>query len=331
MGHSRTAASALSASSMVLAGLIVLLSLGVSPARAQDFPTKPIRLIIGYAPGGGAGIPATLIQPSLSKYLGQPVVLDFKPGASSALAAGLLTKEKPDGYTLFLTSTAFTTFPARKTKFEFDVVKDFTPVSEIGDSPFIITVHPSSPINTVADLIAHAKANPGKLNYGTSGGFGSDFMLFEYFKLLAGISIVNVPYTGTAAVDTGVMSGTTELGMGGSPSFGLVRAGKLKGIAVTSASRAATLPNIPSLGETFPGFDGGFWIGIFAPKGTPPAIVRRLNEGLNHAIVQPEVQKGYVPLNMTAKPSSPEDFSRKVQASVKTWLDLVAKTGMVLE
>lgn len=302
--------------------LVLLAGLCIAPAVAQDYPRKPIRLIVGYSPGGGASNGANVIAPKLGETLGQPVIVEHRPGANSAIAVDLVAKSPPDGYTLLAGASSMTTFPASKRKFDFDVRRDFALVSQLYASGFLMVAHPSVPANNMRELLEYGRANPGKLNYGAINS-GADYLAFEFFKSLTGLDMVNVPYKGTADIDRGMLAGEIHLALTSGGALPHVKAGKMKILAVTGAHRNPALPDIPTAGETIKGFDAGFFVGVLAPAKTPPEIVRKLNQAITRVLNDPQVKERYAQLQYVATPGTPADFEKTFFGEVNRWVDLV--------
>ena len=264
---------------------------GPIDAAAQDYPSKPIKMLVGYAPGGGSDIIARLIAQNLQMKLGQPVVVDNRPGAGGNIATEMTATARPDGYTLLMTPNTVTMAPFLFQKLTFDIAKDLTGVAVIANSPVVLVVNPDLPIKSVSELIAYAKANPGKLSYSTPGIGTPQHLATELFKSMTGTDIVHVPYKGGAPAVAAVVSGEVPLSFAAINSAKpFIDAGRLRAIATGDAKRSTQI-SLPTIAETVPGYDVGIWYGLMAPAGTPKAIVDRLNRELAAIVKLPDVKE----------------------------------------
>ena len=256
---------------------IIALCAAAAGALAQGYPAKPIRIVVGFPPGGGNDIIARLVGAKMQENWGQPVVIDNRPGANSIIAAEFVAKSAPDGYTLLVNATGgMSVNPVLYTKLPYDSLKDFVSISMVGSFPLVLVVHPSVPANSLQELVAYAKANPGKLNY--SSGSTAFQVASEMFKQMTGTDLRHIPYKGSAASITAVMAGDVQMTIVDTPPLvPQIRAGKVKALAVTSARRSGSMPDIPAMAETAPGYEMVLWIGVFAPAGTPRDIAGKLN------------------------------------------------------
>ncbi len=300
----------------VLAGLIVTALTPVAPGFAQGYPNRPIRLIAPFPPGGTSDVLGRLLAQKLTEGLGQPVTVENRPGAASNIGHEIAAKATPDGYTLILSnSSALTTNPHLYKRMGFDPVGDFAPISLVASAGQVLVVHPAVPANSVAELIALAKAKPGALNFG-SGGVGiQSHISGEMFKSIAGVSMVHVPYKGTIQAVTDCVAGQVQLVFADMvPALPQIRAGKLRPLAVTSVRRAAVLPDVPTMIESgVAGYDSGVWWAMLAPKGTPVAIVERLDQEFGRILRAPEVAERYASLGLSptyGPPRTVADFVR---------------------
>ena len=316
--------------------LIVLLALvaatGPLEAAAQAYPTRPIRLVVPYPAGGAGDVHARLIGQALSPLLGQPVVVENRAGASGNLGSDHVAKALPDGHTLLMNTTNLTIAPAFSTKLPFNVLTDLAPITTSLTSQNLLVVRTSLPVKSIAELVGHAKANPGKLSFGSSG-IGTPMLTMELLKMLTGTDLVHVPYKGDAPAITDLMGGQIDVYATNILALdALHRAGKVRGLAVTSRKRAVSLPDVPTMDEAgIPGYELETWFGYFAPAQTPRPIIDQLNAALARAVAQPEVQKqmtdtGSVPLTM-----SPEDFRRRIQADLEKFARVVKNAGIKIE
>jgi tripartite-type tricarboxylate transporter receptor subunit TctC len=289
-------------------------------ARAQSYPTRPVRIIVGFAPGGGNDIMARLIGQWLSQRLGQQFVVENRPGAATNVATEAVVNAPPDGYTLLLASLPNASNATLYENLKFNFIDDIAPVAGIARDPFAIEVHPSVPVKTVPEFIAHAKANPGKINM-ASGGIGAgNHIAGELFKMMAGVNLVHVPYRGAGPALIDLLAGQVQVMFASiSSSIEYVRAGKLRALAATTATRSPVLPDIPTVSEFVPGYEFSFWTGIGAPRNTPIEIVDKLNQEINAALADPNMQTRLAELGSTALPGSPGDFGKLIAEETEKW------------
>ena len=288
-------------------------------AWAQAYPTRPVRLIEGFGAGSAPDIVARLIGQSLSEQLGQSFVVENRSGASSNIATDAVARASPDGYTLLLitsTNAINTTF---YDKLSFDFIRDIAPVAGIVRVPLVMEVHPSVPARTVAEFIAYAKANPGKVNMASAGTGALTHVAGEMFKMMAGLDLFHVPYRG-AQVFPALLAGEAQVYFGPLlSSIGYVRAGNLRALAVTTTTRSQALPDIPALSETLPGYEASTWYGIGAPKNTPAEIIKRLNTQVNASLADANFQARLANLGATVLPGSPADFAKLIADETMKW------------
>jgi tripartite-type tricarboxylate transporter receptor subunit TctC len=289
-------------------------------ARAQAYPARPVRIIVGFGAGGGADFGARLMGQWLSKRLGQQFVVENRPGAASNLAAEAVVRAPPDGYTLFLVTSVNASNAALYEKLTFDLTHDFVPVAGIYRGIGIVVMNPSFSAKTVPEFIAHAKANPGKINM-ASGGNGSPPHLYgELFKAMTGVDMVHVPYRGGAAQAlTDLIGGQVQVMFSDSTAIELIRTGKLRAIAVTSATRSDALPDIPTVREFVSGYEAGAWIGVGAPRNTPPDVIEKLNKEINVGLSDPKVRERLADRGYTMLPGSPSDFGKLIADETEKW------------
>jgi len=305
------------------AALIGLLA--AAAAWGQAFPTKPLRLVTPFPPGGSADIIARLTAQSVSEVLGQPVVVENRAGAGGVTGSEQASKQPPDGYTLVLITGAYPVYPAMLQAMPFDPLKDIAMVSMLTSYPFVISVVPDSPFKSLADLIARAKANPGKLNYPSSGIGTVHHLSGELFNALAGTNIVHVPYRGGNAPLTETLAGRVDvLFEAMTLSIGQIQAGKLRALAVTSRERWKALPDTPTVQETLPGYEVNSFIGLGVTGGTPAAIVERLNAAVRKALETPDTRKRFVELGGEPAASSPEEMRSFIASEIEKWKKVVA-------
>ena len=288
-------------------------------AWAQAYPSRPVRILVGFAPGGGADIMARLMGQWLSERLGQQFIIENRPGADSNMAAEAVVRAAPDGYTLFLL-TLPNAVNATLYKLNFNIIADMAPIAGIMRVPNIMAVNPSVPVKTVPEFIAHAKANAGKINMGSAGIGSSNHISGELFKMMAGVDLVQVPYRGGAPAMTDLISGQVQvMFVSVAQSIEYVRANKLRALAVSSATRLDTLPDIPTVGETVPGYETVFWGGIAPPKATPPEIIETLNREINAAFADANMKARLGDLGGMALAGSPADFGRLIADETEKW------------
>jgi tripartite-type tricarboxylate transporter receptor subunit TctC len=301
-------------------------------AGAQAYPSRPIRLLVGFAPGGGTDVMARLIQQSLSEKLGQQVVVENRPGAGTNIATEAVVHATPDGYTLLAASLANAGNATLYSDLKFNFIRDTVPVAGIALDPFVLEVTPSLPVKTIPELIAYAKANPGKVNYG-SGGIGSGNQLTaEMFKSMAGIDLVHVPYRGAGPAMVDLMGGQVQVmfnTMGASLQH--VRAGKLRALAVATKARQAALPDVPTVAEFLPGYEASFWTGVAAPKGTPAAIVDKVNKAVNAALDDANAKARLAEWGATALTGSPAQFGKFVADETEKWGKVIRAANIKAE
>jgi len=310
--------------------LLCLLALA-SAAYAQEYPTRPIRLIVPFAPGGGNDTVARLVGDSLGKRLDQPVVVDNRPGAGGVVGAESAAKAPADGYTLFLGGVGSHAInPNLHKDLPYDPIKDFAAVSLLASAPLILVVHPSVPAQSVQQLIAYAKSHPGKLNYASNGKGSSSHLAAVMFSNLADIDMVHIPYKGLAPALTDLLSGQDQLMFSSVVAIlPQVRAGKLRALAVTSHKRMALLPDIPTIAESgLPGYETSSWYGILAPAGTRPEIVRRLHDEIVKVLAQDDVRQALAREGAEPVGDTPEEFTEFIRAEGQR-LGAVIKSGKV--
>jgi tripartite-type tricarboxylate transporter receptor subunit TctC len=313
--------------------LALALVVFVNPAYAQnaDFPNRPMKLLVGFAAGGGTDVAARVIAQKMSEILGQGVVVENRTGASGLIAAQDLTKADPDGYTLMMGSqTTCAVAPALYHKVTIDPVKDFSGVALTGASPLVLVVNPNFAAHTVADVIAMAKASPGKINFGTGGVGTTPHMTAELFQHIAGIRMVHVAYRGEAPAINDLLAGQIPLMFANlSAVMGNLQGGTLRALAVTSAERSPSAPNIPTVAESaLPGFDAETWFGIVAPPGTPQAIKDKLNAAARKALTSDDTKKRYLDLGMVPRTSSPTEFDAYIKAEVAKWANVIKEANV---
>jgi tripartite-type tricarboxylate transporter receptor subunit TctC len=295
-----------------------LLAFAALAAHAQSYPDRPIRMLVGFPPGGSTDLAARALGERLSAVFGQPLVIENKPGASGNIAAEQVARSAPDGYTLFMAATSFATSPAFFEKLPWDPVKDFTPVSMVATVPIIAVVHPSVPAKTPKELIAYSKANPGKLNLASPGATTLTRLSGEMFKQAAGLDWVTVHYKGGAPAMQDLLGGTAQVMFANiSDVISQVKAGKLNAIAVTTPKRSAVVPEVPTLAESgFPDFSFATWQAVFGPAGMPREAVQKLNAEIVKAMADPKMKERFLSFGTDAETSTPEALGKFLAAEV---------------
>ncbi len=314
----------------------VLLALAIPAAlNAQSYPSKPVHLVIGFAPGGAADFVARAFQEPLGRALGQPIVVENRPGAGSSIAAEHVAKSAPDGYTLLIASpSSILVNPVITPKAGFQPLKDLVAVSKVSSSPLILAINPGVGVASVKELIAHARKNPGKLNDATSGNGSAPHMAAVLFVRLAQVDMVHVPFKGGAPAVQSVLAGDTQLAFATPPSvLPLVQAGRLRALATTSQQSTPLIPGVPGMAEAgLADYEIGFWYGFFVPAGTPNEVVRKLFDATSQVLKAPETAKILAREGTeTASSASPEEFTKFVGEDAKLWARLVKESGAKAE
>ena len=311
-----------------LAAGAVALSAVSRIARAQAYPTWPVRLIIGYPPGGAADITARLIGQWLSERLGQPFIIESRPGGGTNIATEAVVHAPPDGYTLLLVAPANAINATLFKKLNFNFIHDIAPVAGLIRFPNVMQVNPSVPAKTVPEFIAYAKANPGKLNMASAGNGSTPHVSGELFKMMTGVNMVHVPYRGAALALTDLIGGQVQV-MFENPlsSIEFIRAGKLRPLAVTTATRSEVLPDLPTVADFVPGYEASGWFGVGVPKGTPDEIVDKLNKEINAILSDPKAKARFAELGASPMPGSPADFGKFVADETDKWAKVVKFSG----
>src|SRR3984957_18334136 len=317
----------------IIFAFTLVLGLAADKTHAQDsaYPNRPIKMLVGFAAGGGTDVAARIMSQKMSEILGQTILVENRTGASGLIAAQDMAKSDPDGYTLMMGSqTTCAVAPALYHKETIDPVKDFAGVALTGASPLVLVVNPSFAAHSVADVIAMAKANPGKLNFGTGGVGTTPHMTAELFQFNAGIKMVHVAYRGEAGAINDLLAGQIPLMFANlSAVMGNIKAGTLRALAVTSAQRSPSAPEIPTVGETaLPGFDSETWFGIVAPAGTRHDIRAKLNAVALKALASDDTKKRYLDLGMVTRSSSPEEFDAYIKAEVAKWSGVIREANV---
>ena len=307
-----------------------LLMTAAGPGHAQEYPNRPIRLIVPTQPGAAQDIIARLLQPYLEKSLGAPLVIDNRSGASTMIGTDIVAKATPDGYTLLIVPTTFTVNAALNEKLPFDPERDFEPITVLVKNPLLFSVNANVPAKTLAEFVALAKTQPGKLNYGTSGASTQAHLLIEMWSERAGIKMQHVPYRGGAPAALAVATGEVQFVML-SPLgvWNFVEAGKVRPLASGGLTRDPTLPNLPTASESgFPGFEAVQWLGLLTTRGTPKEIVAKINAAVNNALKEPELIAKLAAQGTTAAGSTPDDFKTLIATEIRNWKETAAKANI---
>ncbi len=301
--------------------MALLLALAASSAHAQGFPSKPVRLVVGFPPGGSTDITARLVAPKLAERWGQPVVVENKPGAAANIGTAMVAKAEPDGHTMLLATTAIAISPSTFAQLNYDALRDFAPVTMVSVIPNILVVHPSVQANTMQEFVALLKRQPGKLNFAAPGAASGQRMTFELIKQVTGTDIVMVPYKGGAPAVQATLAGETQaMIVNVVEAVPFVQSGKLRALAATTAQRAPMLPNVPTLAETVaPGLDASVWQGILLPARTSAAIVAQVNQDVAAALNAPDVRQRLEAMGMNVTPGTSEAFGRFLAEEIARW------------
>jgi tripartite-type tricarboxylate transporter receptor subunit TctC len=310
------------------AGIAVLPAVSGN-ARAQSYPSRRVRIVVGTAAGGSPDIQARLIGQWLSERLGQPFIVENRPGGGTNIATEVVVRAPADGHTLLLVTAINTWNASLYEKLNFNFIRDIAPVAGLNRQTFVMNVTPAFPAKTVPEFIAHAKANPGKLNMVSSGNASAGHVAGELFKMMAGVDMLHVPYRGTPAAQMALFSGDGQIMFDPIPSsIEHIKAGKLRALAVTSTTRAEALPDIPTVSDTLPGYEAGGWQGIGVPKSTPGEIVDKLNKEINAGLADPSMQVRIANLGASVFATSPAEFSKLIAADTEKWAKVVKFAGL---
>jgi len=316
------------ASAALAAGLLV-----APAAQPEDYPLRPVRVIVPFSPGGAVDGPMRLLAEGLSKRLGQAVVVENRPGAGATIGSEFVAKSPPDGYTLLLASQTNAISATLYAHLSYDPVEDFEPISLIGREPGVIVVHPSLPVHSLQELIVYVKAHPGEVDYASSGNGSGQHLFTALLCSMTGMKMNHVPYRGSAQATTDLLAGQVKLAIPGTAGMvGHIRAGKLRALAVTGARRSALLPDVPTVAEAgVPGYEAYVWMGLLAPKGTPPAVIGRLNRELLGVLATDEVKRYMESAGIEIVGSTPAQFGAFYRAERTLWAKVVRETGAKID
>jgi len=311
---------------MLVAAVVVMTGL---PARAQEYPARPVKLIVPFAAGGPADIYARFLAQRLELALAQPFIVDDRPGGGSVIGTDAAAKSAPDGYTLLVMSNTHTVNETLVPNKPYALLRDFVPIAPVNYSDLVLVVHPAVAANNLSELLALAKAKPGKLNYASSGPGTPYHMAGELFKAMAGLDIVHVPYKGSSQARTDTIGGQVDMMFDAVTTMSeFAKAGKVRALATTGKVRSSVLPNVPTMSEAgVPGYEAVIWLGIMAPKGTPPEIVRRLNAEITAIVGRPEVRDEWARQGAVAMKMNPEEFGRYIVDDIAKWERIVKISG----
>ena len=312
-----------------LAGAAVVLPAASRHAGAQAYPVRPLRWIVGFPPGGGADIVSRIMAPWLAERLGQPVVIENKPGASSNISVQTVVNAPPDGYTLLFVPASAAVNVSLFDNLPFNLVRDIAPVSGLIDFPLVMVANPSLPATTVAEFIAYAKANPGKVSMGSYGTGSTSHVAGELFKMMTGTNMIHVPYRGGAPMVADLIGGQVQVAFDVlTGSLAHVRSGSLRALGMAGKRRSTALPDVATIGETVAGYEANSWCGIGVPRGTPPDIIERLNREINAGLADPAIKKRYQEVATTPLVYSPAEFGAYVAAETEKWSKVVKRAGI---
>ncbi len=305
---------------------------GAGAAMAAPYPEKPIKLIVSWSPGGTTDILARIMAQGLSEKLGQTVLVENKPGGGNNIGTEFLIRSAPDGYTLNMTNPANAINATLYKALPFNFINDTVPVGGIIRTPNVMVVTAALPVKNVEEFIAYCKANPTKVNMASSGSGSSIHLSGELFKIMTGCKMAHIPYKGAGPALNDLIAGQVQVMFDNLPSSaGFIKDGRIRALAVTTATREASLPNVPTVGETVPGYEASAWFGVSAPKGTPRDIVEKLNVAINQLLVDPKIQKRLSELGGTPIPGSPEDFGKLISNETQKWEKVVKASGATVD
>jgi tripartite-type tricarboxylate transporter receptor subunit TctC len=314
-------------------GLLAAASLPFQSAQAQDFPSRPVKMIIPYAPGGSTDVLGRILGVKLGARLGQPVVVENRAGANGAIGTEAVARSAPDGYTILMLTNGQTIAQVLTPGLSWDLTKDFAPIVNIAGMPNVVVVHPSFPGNTLKDLIDAAKANPGKMTYSHPGVGSPQHLAFEMLKHVAKINVVGVPYKGGGPAIADLMAGHVSTSNAGVPNVkGHITAGRLKPLAITGLKRTPALPDLPTVDESgYKGFDAIFWVALLAPKGTPDAVVKRINADANAVLAEQETSVKFLELGATPVGGTPAELAAYIKKDMEMWKDVIKAANITAQ
>jgi tripartite-type tricarboxylate transporter receptor subunit TctC len=318
----------------VIAGMLAAAIATMPSAWAQSWPTKPIKLVAPSTPGDAPDVIARMVAEKLSTALGQQVVVENKPGAGGVVGSEAVAKAAPDGYTLIMGNAGSHGINAAVySRLPYDIQRDFVPVSQVAVAPNVMVINPAVPANTVAEFIAYAKTQPGKLSYASGGNGSSAHMSMELFKSMAGVDLQHIPYKGSSPALTDLVAGQVVVFIGNMPpTVPLVKAGKLRALAVTTKNRSALMPELPTISEAgLPGYETVAWFGVLAPANTPPDVVNRLSQEIARIAKSPEMREKLMAMGAEPVGSTPEEFKAVIDRDIAKWKPLAQKVGIKVD
>lgn len=316
----------------VLVAFLAALAMA-APAHSQPYPSHPIRIVVPFSPGGFTDVVGRIVAQKLSEAFGQQAVIDNKAGAASIIGTEIVAKSKPDGYTLVMISTTHVIAPWMYKKLPYDALKDFAPVMKLVDGSNVAVVHPSLGVSSIAELIALAKANPGKIDYASSGNGSTQHLVAALFATMTGTQLNHVPYKGSAQATTDLIGGQVKLSFAGVPNvLQYIQNGRLRALAVTGTKRAPELPEVPTMDEAgVKGYDGSSWLGLLAPAATPREVIALLQSTVAKALVQPDAQKAIAASGVVVSTSTTEEFAAQLRRESVKWGKVVRDSGATVE
>jgi tripartite-type tricarboxylate transporter receptor subunit TctC len=315
-----------------LAACAAALPAAPQPARAQDYPARSVRIVVPVAAGGANDVTGRLISQWLSEHLGQQFFVENRPGAGTNVGTEAVIRASPDGYTLLIAGSNAAINATLFGSLNFNFIRDTTPIASIVRVPQIMQVNPALPVQSVPEFIAYAKANPGKIAMGSGGNGSPAHIIGEYFKLMTGTDLTHIPYRGAAPAVTDLLGGQIQVAFTEmATSLGHIKAGKLRALAVTTATRSEALPDTPTLGELIPGFEASQWIGLVAPKDTPTTIIEKLNTEINAALGDPMVKARFADLGGIVLPGSPADFGKLIRDETEKWAKVIRAANIKVD
>jgi tripartite-type tricarboxylate transporter receptor subunit TctC len=316
---------------VIAAGLLVAV-LGASNCTADDYPSRPIKWVVGYPAGGTTDILARLMGQWLAEHLGQQFIVENRPGAGNNIGTEAVINAPPDGYTVLLVNPANGINASLYQKLNFNFIRDIAPVAGLARVPNVMEINPAVAAKTVQEFIDYAKANPAKVNMASSGNGTSVHLSGELFKMMTGVNLLHVPYRGSAPALTDLISGQVQLMFDNMPSsIEHIKAGKLRALAVTTAVRSPELPDVPTVAETVPGYEASAWFGMGAPKGTPPDVINKLNKAINAALADPNIQARLRDLGGAVMAGTPAEFGKVIADETEKWSKVVKAVGVTVE
>lgn len=309
--------------------VLILVFLVTGTTQAQNYPSRPIRLILPFAAGGLVDVPGRILAQKLTESLGQPLVVENRPGAGSTIGADYVAKSRPDGYTLMITSTTHVISANLYKPLPYDALRDFAPVMKLAEGPYVLVVHPGLPAKSVRELVALAKSRPGRIDYGSSGNGSSQHLVAALFAAMTGVQLNHVPYKGSDRATQDLIGGQVSVGFLGTPgALPHLRSGRLRALAVSTAKRSAGLPDVPTMQEAgVPGYEATIWLGLFAPSGTPRDVLAKLHAEITKVLAAPEARAGVAATGLEVSFSPTDEFAAFVRAEHEKWGKVVRDTG----